>query len=97
MAELPVVRSPAAEDDLTEIWLTIALESPRAADRFIDTIGFRIRQLAIFPDSGPARPDIAPEARALTVGKYLVLYRHNAQNVEILRVVHGARDITTLL
>jgi len=97
MTDLPIVRSPAAEDDLIDIWQAIALDNPRSADRFLDKVGDRIYQLAAFPDSGPRRPDIASDARALTVGNYLVLYRHTPQKIEILRVVHGARDPTTLL
>ena len=97
MAPLPIVRTPVAEDDLTDIWLTIAVENPRTADRFLEKIGFRIQQLASFPESGPRRPEIAADARSLTVGNYLVLYRYHPERVEILRVVHGARDTSTLL
>jgi toxin ParE1/3/4 len=97
MAELPIVRSPAADDDLVEIWCTIAFDSPRAADRLVDKIAERIVQLATFPESGPRRPEIAVDARALTVGNYLVLYRLSNERVEILRIVHGARDVTALI
>ncbi len=97
MADLPIVRSPAAQDDLVDIWCTIALDGPRAADRLIETIGNRILQLGTFPDSGPRRPDIAADARSLTVGNYVVLYRSTPERIEILRIVHGARDVTTLL
>ncbi|MEI5677412.1 MULTISPECIES: type II toxin-antitoxin system RelE/ParE family toxin [unclassified Mesorhizobium] len=97
MAELRIVRSPAAEDDLIDIWCGIAPDNPVAADRFLDSIAAKIKQLATFPDSGPLRPDIAPDARALTVGNYLVLYRHTGTHIEIVRVVHGARDLTALL
>ena len=31
------------------------------------------------------------------VGNYLVLYRLTPAHVEIVRIVHGARDLTTLL
>lgn len=92
-----IVRSPAAEDDLIEIWCTIALDSPSAADRLLDTFASRIEQLAAFPDLGPERPDIGEGARALSLGNYLVLYRHIGGLIEIVRVVHGARDLTTLL
>jgi toxin ParE1/3/4 len=42
---------------------------------------------------GPARPDIAPDARAFVVGRYLVLCRLVDDGIEIIRVVHGARDL----
>lgn len=63
----------------------------------LDTIAERIVQLAAFLEPGPLRPDIAADARALTVGNYLVLYRLTPAHVEIVRIVHGARDLTTLL
>ena len=97
MASFRIFQSPAAEDDLIDIWCGIALDNPLAADRFLETIASRIGQLATFPDLGPQRPDIAQDARALAVGSYLVLYRHSATTVEIVRIVHGARDLTTLL
>lgn len=97
MTGLPIVRTPAAEDDLLEIWCLIAVDSPKAADRFLDRIVERIAQVAVFPDSGVARPDIAEGARSLTIGNYLVLYRHNEEELEIIRVVHGARDLDVIL
>jgi toxin ParE1/3/4 len=95
MGDIRIVRSPAAEIDLIEIWLNIANDSPLAADRFLNTIGERILQLPTFPESGPRRPDIGDEVRALT-GNYLVLYRLAEQYIEIVRVVHGARDVSAL-
>jgi toxin ParE1/3/4 len=97
MAGLPIVRSPAVENDLTDIWLSIAKDSRRAADHFLDAIAERILQLAAFPESGPRRPDIGADTRALTIGNYLILYRLAAERIDVVRVVHGARDISTLL
>lgn len=96
MAGIPIVRSPAAENDLIDIWFAIATDSPLAADCFLNAVSERILQLADFPESGPLRPDIAAQARALTIGNYLVLYRIAQKHIEIVRVVHGARDVSTL-
>jgi toxin ParE1/3/4 len=46
--------------------------------------------LADNPRLGRARPEIAPDARAWSVGRYLVLYREQDDGIEIVRVVHGA-------
>ena len=91
-----VVFSPAAEADMDDIWFNIALENPAAADRLIDTIGQRCTQLSEFPELGPLRPEIAEAARSLNVGDYLILYRIAARSVEVIRVVHGVRDLTIL-
>jgi toxin ParE1/3/4 len=42
---------------------------------------------------GPARPDIAGDARILVERPYLILYRLVPEGVQIVRVLHGARDI----
>jgi toxin ParE1/3/4 len=91
-----VVFSPAAEADLDHIWLNIALENPAAADRLIDSIGQQCGQLSQFPELGRSRPDIAEAARSLNVGNYLILYRIEARAIEVVRIIHGARDLTAL-
>jgi toxin ParE1/3/4 len=45
---------------------------------------------------GRLRPNIAPELRYFTVGKYLILYRTVPEGVQIVRVIHGARDLSHL-
>jgi toxin ParE1/3/4 len=45
---------------------------------------------------GPARPDIAKELRYHPVGNYLLLYRIISGGIELVRLVHGARDLQSL-
>jgi toxin ParE1/3/4 len=85
-----------AEEDLLNIWLYIAAENHDAADRVLDTIDLKFKLLAENPRLGPSRPDIAPELRYFPVGNYLVLYRIATNAVEIVRVVHGMRNLFTL-
>jgi toxin ParE1/3/4 len=91
-----VTRTPRANADLDDIWWRVALDNPAAADRLIDRIVARCRDLAEYPRLGPACPEIAPEARVLVVGDYLTLYRVDGDNAEIVRVVHGARELKSL-
>jgi toxin ParE1/3/4 len=86
-------KRPKAETDLLEIWLYIAQDSPRAADRLLDRIETECRLLADNPRLGRARPELAPDARAWIVGRYLVLYRERDEGIEVVRVVHAAREI----
>jgi toxin ParE1/3/4 len=86
-------KRPKAEADLLEIWLHVAQDSPRAADRLLDRIETQCRLLADNPRLGRARPDVAPEARAWIVGRYLLLYRERDDGIEVVRVVHGARRV----
>ncbi len=95
-----VSRSPAAEQDLEDIWLTIAADDPHAATGVVRAIGARIDQLAQHPRLGPRRPDILPRARVLVEGPYLILHETHPDTddgpvdyVEIVRVVDGRRDL----
>jgi toxin ParE1/3/4 len=91
-----IQRTPRADQDLEELWFFIAQDDPAAADRWIDTLEEKIRLLADNPLMGPARPDIARELRYHPVGNHLLLYRVIQGGIEIVRVVHGARDLLDL-
>ena len=82
-----------AREDLLSIWSYIAADNPAAADRVLDAIDRRCALLADDPALGPARPDIAPQLRYSPVGSYLIFYRQVAEGVEIVRVLHGARNL----
>ncbi len=65
--------APSAELDLAEIWLHIARDNPSAADRLVDALHHRFQILALQPELGQARPDIAAgDLRCFTVGKYII-------------------------
>jgi toxin ParE1/3/4 len=49
--------------------------------------------LADHPRLGEARQEIAPEARMLAIGNYLVLYRIVEPDIDIVRIAHGARQV----
>lgn len=93
MSGLPVIRTSQVEDDLISIWLHIARENTAAADRVLDRIDARWRQLAAHPFSGAPRDDLAAGIRHLVVGEYLTFYRVGEDEVEILRILHGSRNI----
>ena len=95
---MPIIeRTARAEEDLIEIWLYIAHDDVRAADRLLDEIEGKFSLLADQPSLGPARPDIAKGLRYFPVRRYLILYREITDGVEIVRVVHGARDVPALM
>jgi len=85
-----------SEADLLSIWFHIAEHDLPAADRFLVRVERRCKTLARRPRLGAARPEIAPDARSLVEGRYLILYRIAGQAIEIVRVVHGASDLATL-
>jgi hypothetical protein len=56
------------------------------------------RKLADMPGMGHLREELTDEPfRFWAVGSYLIIYRPDTDPVEILRVLHGSRDIAGLL
>jgi len=88
--------SARAERDLIDIWFAVAEDSPLTADRFIDKLSERVDGLADFPDRGVLRKEFAAGLRMLIEGNYLILYRVKGDAVEVMRIVHGARQIENL-
>ena len=92
--------APRAEADLNDIWLYVAKESSsiEMANRLIDTITGRFYTLASFPFIGRSREeDFGPSYRSLAVGEYVIVYCVENEDALILRVVHGRRQLETLL
>lgn len=90
-------RAPVALQDLSNIWLTIALDNPNAADRVISRIYDAEERLADFPELGRIRPELRQNLRSWAVGDYLILYRIDPDAVVIMRILHGARDLDDLI
>ena len=88
-----VLKRPQAEIDLDEIWWYIAQDNPDSADGFLGKIEERCRAAAQFPGMGISREELMPALRSLPVGNYLVFYLPVENGIEVVRVLHGMRDI----
>ena len=84
--------TPRARQDLGDIWMRIAADNEPAADRLLDRFFDQFERAASFPEMGSARPDIAPTARLLVEGSYVILYELVPEGVLIVAIVHGMRD-----
>jgi toxin ParE1/3/4 len=91
-----VIKSPAATDDLLEIWLYIAQDNLAAGDALIDSIDDKCRVLAEHPQMGRRRTELGSDLHSFAEGRYVVFYRVRSDGIEIVRVLHGARDIPRL-
>ena len=98
-----VLWSPQAREDLLDIYLTIGLDDPSAAERFVNLIEAQAALLADHPRLGPRRPEILPTTRVLIERPYLILYETHpntddapVDTVEVVRVIDGRRDLTAL-
>lgn len=87
-----VEQAPGAQRDLDEIWDYIAEDNPGAADRLIDEIRRKLEILAKTPLIGPLRPELMPGLRCFPVRRYVIYYRAIPDGIEVVRVLHGARD-----
>jgi toxin ParE1/3/4 len=85
--------TPRAEKDLDEISDYIAADDPVAASRFIDKIEAKCQALAQSPGIGRTRAELGPNLRSSHVGKYVIFYRADDRGIEVIRVIHGQRDI----
>ena len=91
-----LIVSPLAEQDLIDIWLYIAKDSPINADHFLDHLNSQAQNLVSLPKSGKTRPELAQDLRSFPVDKYLLFYRERNSTIELVRVLHAARDIDAL-
>jgi len=88
-----LLKRPEAENDLVDIWLYIAQDNPVNADRFLDRIQESCLALANFPQMGTKRDELKTGLRSHTVGRYLIFYFPQADGIDIVRVLHGSREI----
>jgi toxin ParE1/3/4 len=86
-----------AEADLDELWAYIAANNPDAADRMVDAVPASGGMHARFPGMGLSREDLRPGLRCFVVSPYVIFYRPAEDTIEVLRILHGARDIRRLI
>jgi toxin ParE1/3/4 len=92
--------APQAEAELDSIWYYVARESGsiEIADRLIDSITERFLLLTRNPRLGRRRDEeLRPGLRSFPVGEYVIIYRIEGEDVLILHVIRGSRNIEALL
>ena len=80
-----------AVDDLESLRAYIATDNPTAADRIVGQLSRSVARLGDFPNAG--RAGRVAGTRELTVPRtpFVVVYHVVADEVRILRVLHGAQ------
>ena len=92
------VLSPEALRDIQGIWDYIAIDSPDAADRVVDELFEAFEQLAARPGLGHTRRDLTRrDVRFWPVRSYLVVYAEGHGTLQIVAILHGARDIPSII
>jgi toxin ParE1/3/4 len=91
-----IVKRPRAISDLAQIWDYIADDSEKRADAFLAMVDGKFQTLSQHPAIGRRREELAPGLRSFPVGRYVIFYLPLPNGVDIVRVLHGARDIETV-
>jgi len=83
-----------AVNDLHAIHDYIARTSPEYAQRMVDRLTRRSEQIGVFPYSGRAVPEFEIEpVREVLESSYRIIYGIRADQVDVLAVIHGSRQI----
>ena len=85
-----------ADADLLEIAFYIAHDSEAAADRLVAPVGDVCRLLAERPEMGRRREELSVRLRSFPVGNYMIYYRSIQNGIEVIRILHGSRDVDAL-
>ena len=98
-----VNKRPQVIRDLIELATHIAEDNLDVSDRFLASAEETFIQVAQMPEMGKqcqfSNTSLAGVRQQAIKGfrKYLVFYRPTESGVEILRVIHGARDLEAIL
>jgi toxin ParE1/3/4 len=94
---------PAADADIDEIARRIARDNLAAAQRFDDAVWDAFEKLGGMPGIGAIREIDNVRLRGLRswvitgFDQYLILYLPIERGIEVVRVLHGARDVNAIL
>ena len=87
-----------AQSDLHQIWEYIGVEkdNPKAADRLMEKFFRQMSLLGAQPRIGQSRDEWSPDLRIFPVGNYVILYYPGDDDIEVIGVVYGRRDLPAL-
>ena len=94
----PFILTPRAEQDIGDIWDYIADDNIEAADRVLDAVENALHRIAKNPGIGHMREELADRRhRFLLVYSYLIVYRSETKPLQVIRILHAARDVQNIL
>ena len=89
-----ISKSSLSESDVSEIAYRISQDNPLAAFKFLGRLDKALIMLSKNPFPGQDRSDLEPGLRLFPLGKYLVLYHPCPDGIDLVRVLHAARDVS---
>ncbi|ODT98530.1 MAG: hypothetical protein ABS79_05725 [Planctomycetes bacterium SCN 63-9] len=91
-----VNRSARAQQDLEAILDYLDAQNPETVDRFALKFDQMCNLYAAHPHIGASAEAYATNLRHFTVWNYAIFYRPIPEGIEIIRIIHGARDLPNL-
>ena len=88
-----ITRRPLAAADILDIWGHIAEDSIEQADRWVDKLDEKFGLIATQPLMGRMRDELATGLRSFPFGRYVIFYAPIEDGIDVVRVLHSARDI----
>jgi toxin ParE1/3/4 len=90
---MKVVVADRADADLLEIYRFLAERSPAAAESVSHAFDRKFELLSEFPFIGRVRSSLAAGIRSVVAHPYVIFYMAEPDQITIVRVLHGHRDI----
>jgi toxin ParE1/3/4 len=84
----------SAEQDFLDIWNYICDDSKLKAKKFVNRIETEIASLKKYPQRCPVINEsefFGIEYRHLVIGNYRIIFKIDAENIYIMRIIHGSR------
>ena len=100
---LNIAIRPQAQDDIDAIIDYLLAERPPSAQDFVQRLRQTFELLAENPKIGVQRPYRAEALNGMRMfslkqfSAYLVFYLHDDEAIDIVRVLHGSRDIAGII
>lgn len=92
-----VIFTPLAREDFLQIWGYIAVQSDEeTADSFITRLAEKCESIATSPLGYRMRDELLPGLRSFPYRTYMIFYVPVANGIEVIRVLHAARDIDSI-
>ena len=87
---MKIIWSPLAIDRIIEIAEYISEDSPRSAEKWIDSVFKKVSRLKKYPESGRIVPELdISTIREIIYRNYRIVYRIKREFIVVLTVRHG--------
>ena len=87
----------AARRDLADALDYLLRYNEQAARNFVQSLEQKETLYARSPAMGSVYPELSGNLRSFVVKSYVVFYQETSNGITIIRLIHGARDISHLL